>query len=216
MPSTGLLPTRTIARRTTSLAAAVLLVAGGALLTGCGDGDDEPTAPTTVTETVEPDESPVAGDETDETDAPAGPTARDADLRTHEFVVPAHDAIKIAQEQTDAPFAYALEIDFSDDEGVWVWEVDLPGHEVDVEADTGAVLRHDTDDDDGDDRAIDLSSPMTWQQALDVAQQARAGALRGWALEWEDGVQQFRFDIGDGDTEDVVVDTRTGQARVDD
>lgn len=213
MPSTSPLPTRTIARRTTSLAAAVLLVAAGTLLTGCGDGDDEPTTPTTMTETVEPEESPVAGDETG---APAGPTARDVDLRTHTFAVPAHDAIQIAQEQSGAAFAYALEIDFSDDDGVWVWEVDLPGHEVDLEADTGAVLRHDTEDDDGDDRAIDLSSPMTWERALDAAQQARSGAVRGWALEWEDGSQQFRFDIGDGDTEDVLVNTDTGQARVDD
>lgn len=152
----------------------------------------------------------------DETTGPGGSTPREVDLREHTFAVPAHDAIRIAREETGAAFAYALELEFSDRHGVWVWEVELPGHDVDLDADTGAVLRKQTDEDDGDDRPLDLTSPMTWEQALEAAQQVRSGTVRGWGVEWDDGVQQFRFDIGDGDTEDVVVDTRTGQAHLDD
>src|SRR5699024_11901569 len=96
----------------------------------------------------------------------------------------------------------------------------VPGtdHTVEIDADTGKALEsakqptHDTE------KAIDLDQPMKQQEAQKLALEKVEGPVRGWKLEWDDGVRAYEFDIGDGqgDETEVTINVENGNVTVDD
>lgn len=111
--------------------------------------------------------------------------------------------------------------DFSEHYGAWVWTVEtLTGgtdHEVEIDADTGAVLDHEQDSSDDDERAVDPTDPMTPERAMELATAEVDGPVRAWQLQWDDGAKVYEVEIGSGDEdEDVIVAVDSGQVTVDD
>ena len=89
-------------------------------------------------------------------------------------------------------------------------------HKVVIDAVTGEVVADESETTDDQEKAIDLNDPMTYDDALKAATAERDGELRGWKLEYDDGMIQYQFDIADGaDEQEVTVDAETGDVTVD-
>ena len=217
--------------RTTALAlsrprTAVRAVALGALVlglaAGCGSDDGSAEAPAV--------EGPGAGEQQGASDdatsedasddgaasddggaAEAGGAAlpEDADLATEQPAIGAERAVEIGLEAVGGGELVQIEIDHDDD--VWEWEL----------ATSGEVTQHEQDDEDDDDRdpAVDVTSPMTPEEAIEIALGEEPGRVSGWDLASDDDRIRYTVDItrssGDDDVE-VEVDVETGEARVDD
>lgn len=163
-------------------------------------------------------DEPGAGD-----DAASGgaPLPENADLATEQLPVPAEEAVAIALETAGGGEAVSVSIDHEDDRG-WVWEIEvaLDGreHEIDIDAATGEVLQHEEDEDTVVEPAVDVTSPMTPAEAIDLALQKHAGRVSSWELDSDDGTIRYQIDLeqsGDDDTE-IEVDVETGEVRVED
>ena len=115
---------------------------------------------------------------------------------------------------------HAIEIDWEDDHNAWIWTVktlvDGTDHEVDINADTGEIVKTEEDSTNDKEKAIDLNDPMTFEEARDKALEVREGRITEWKYEWDDNRPEFEFDIEkDGNSEDVVVNAETGEAKED-
>ncbi len=149
-------------------------------------------------------------------------TAEDVDLATQSFSFSGQDAIDKAVEEAGGGFVYSIELDWSSDNNAWVYELDvLDGNsdlDMDINADTGVVLELDRDDTDDVKEAIDLESPMTWEEARDKALQAARGQITSWKLEYDDDYTAYEFDIEDssGDDTEVEINVDTGEVKIDD
>ena len=146
---------------------------------------------------------------------------RDADLAAQELPVPAEEAIQIAKEATGGGDLTHIEIDHDDD--VWEWELEiiLDGrqHDIDVDATTGEVTEHDQDDDDDQDPVVDVTSPMPYSEAIQIAVGEAPGRVSGWELDSDDGRIRYQIEIDraeGGDDVEVEIDVETGETRIDD
>ncbi|APX32553.1 peptidase [Brachybacterium sp. P6-10-X1] len=146
----------------------------------------------------------------------------DADLAASQLPVPAEEAVGIAVQTAGGGETVSVSIDHDDDRG-WVWEIEvaLDGqeHDLDIDATTGKVLEHDEEDDKVEDPVVDVTAPMTPQEAIDLAVQERDGRVSGWDLDSDDGAIRYQLDIESSDGEDdveVVVDVSSGEVRVED
>lgn len=196
----------------------IAAVSVAAVLAGCSGGDDatedSPTQPAGAEATSED-----TGGDTSGADSGDG-TPKDADLATHEFATSAQDAIDTATQEAGEGTVHAIEIDWEDDHNAWIWTVktlvDGTDHEVDINADTGEVVKTEEDSTDDKEKAIDLNDPMTFEEARDKALEVREGRITEWKYEWDDNRPEFEFDIEkDGNSEDVVVNAETGEAKED-
>jgi uncharacterized membrane protein YkoI len=151
-----------------------------------------------------------------DTDADSGALAADADLRTEAPAVDAEQAIEVALQEVGDQTVYAIELEYDMRAQAWQWEVGVlegaTDHEVTIDATTGEVVEHQQEPTDDQEQAIDLASPMTFQEALDLAAAEVDAPLTGWKLEWDDGAMQYQFEFAPGqDDVDVVVDTASGK-----
>ena len=196
----------------------IAAVSVAAVLAGCSGGDDatedSPTQPAGAEATSEDTGGATSG--ADSGDA----TPKDADLATHKFATSAQDAIDTATQEAGEGTVHAIEIDWEDDHNAWIWTVktlvDGTDHEVDINADTGEVVKTEEDSTDDKEKAIDLNDPMTFEEARDKALEVREGRITEWKYEWDDNRPEFEFDIEkDGNSEDVVVNAEIGEAKED-
>ena len=203
-------------------------------LTGCSDsGESADSGASTSVEAGQSESSSAAADtesSAGESSEPAGDdasgegaTAADADLREVEFAVTAQDALDTSADEVGTEgIVHALEIDHSDSDDMWQWSVktlvDGTDHKVTINADTGDVVAHEQESTDDQEKAIDLEDPMTQEEAQKLALKKIEGPIEGWKLEWDDGMYQYQFDIGDGqgDEQEVTVDAENGNVSVDD
>lgn len=123
----------------------------------------------------------------------------------------------MGQQKAGDGTTHKISIEYENDDAAWVWKVetDVNGEDVQVEidADTGKVIRTEKDRDDDSEPAVDPSSPMTPEQAMKAALDAHQGTVQSWSLESEDGAIVYEVEV---DSTDVTVDVKSGDARVDD
>jgi len=217
--------------RTLGLAAAAAIA-----LTGCSsdngdtdagssvsvDSDQSQSASSSGTPTEQSSASQTGSDSSGQ-DEDQQSTPRDADLRQVDFAVTAQDALDTsAQEVGSEGIVHAIELDYSSHYDAWKWSVKTlvsgTDHEVEIDADTGKVLESEKESTDDTEKAIDLDQPMKQQEAQKLALEKVEGPVRGWKLEWDDGVRAYEFDIGDGqgDETEVTINVENGNVTVDD
>src|SRR5699024_5084551 len=112
-----------------------------------------------------------------------------ADLATETLPVTAEDAWDIALDATGGGGGSSLASDVHDGSGGWEMEIQLDGeeHELDIDATTGEVTDHDREADDDREPAVDITSPMTYQEAIEIALGEQDGRVEGWELDSDDG-----------------------------
>lgn len=146
--------------------------------------------------------------------------AEDADLATEELPVSAEDAIGIAKETVGGGELTQIEIDHDDRSWEWEIEIVLDGtqHELDIDAATGEVTEHEQDGDDDQDPTVDVTTPMTSAEAIEIALGEEPGRASGWDLASDDGRIRYQIDIdrSEGGDVEVEVDVQTGEVSVDD
>ncbi|MDN5822556.1 MAG: PepSY domain-containing protein [Brachybacterium sp.] len=235
---------RTILRPRSTARAAALGALVIAVAAGCGgaDQDDGGTAPadepSTSQESGDDSEgstpadddataddgaaSDEGGDESGQQDPAAEPLPADADLATEELPITAEHAIEIATETVGGGDLVQIEIDYDHRAEGWEWEIELVAdgsqHELDIDATTGEVTEHETDDDDDQDPVVDVTSPMTPSEAIEIALGQETGRVSGWELDSEDGAIRYEVEIdrAEGGDVDVEIDVETGDIRIDD
>lgn len=144
-----------------------------------------------------------------------------ADLSKESPAISAEDAIKTAEEEVGNGIVHGIELDWDDKDEAWQYEVSVldgkTDHDVEIDAETGNVVQDDTDDSDDKEKAIDLNDPMTFDDALKLAQNKADGKLVSWKLEFDDGKQEYQFDFEKGSEDvEVTVDTDSKRVSVDD
>ncbi|MGO1226208.1 MAG: PepSY domain-containing protein [Brachybacterium sp.] len=190
-----------------------------------GDASDEGAATddgaaddTSTDDSAASDDGGATGSAQQEPAAAALP--EDADLATEELPITAERALEIATETVGGGELVQIEIDH--DDRAWEWELELIAdgtqHELDIDATTGEVTAHDTDDDDDQDPVVDVTSPMAYAEAIEIALGEEPGRVSGWDLDSDDGKIRYQIDIdrADGGDVDVEVDVETGEVRIDD
>lgn len=140
----------------------------------------------------------------------------DIDLRTQAFPVTPEQAIQTGTDTAGTGIVHGIELDHSSDRALWYYEVNIlidgVDHEVEIDAMTGEVIDHEQESTDDHEEAIDLASPMTFDDAMERALTARDGEVRGWKLEWDDERREYQFDIAvNGDEDEVTVLVETGE-----
>src|SRR5699024_686416 len=136
------------------------------------------------------------------------------------------DALSTSADEVGSDgIVHAIELDYSDSAGAWVWSVktlvDGTDHEVEIDADSGEVLDHEQESTDDQEQAVDLDAPMTFQDALAKAQDEVDGPVSGWKLEWDDGMTAYQLRSGawvwsvktlvDGTDHEVEIDADSGE-----
>src|SRR5699024_12853035 len=127
-----------------------------------------------------------------------------------------HAAVAIAGAGAGAAFLSAIELDYSDSDSAWVYEVKIHDgttkHEVEIDAVSGDVIDSETDSTDDEEQEITLGDPMEFSEALDLATDEVNEPLRGWKYEHDDGRLTYEFDFGPPrDTVEIGVDAETGE-----
>lgn len=198
------------------------------LLTGCSGADSgtpspqPPIAPTQAQPaspdaSAEPTQPAQTGSEQPNNMA-SGP-AEDTDLATATGFIAAEEAVETATAEASGT-VHNLELEYSAFHKAWVYKVEIQDggtdHEFELDATSGAVLKKETDSEDGTEKAIDLTA-MSPADAMKAAQGVKAGTVSEWKLDWDDNALIYEVNIREGgDTVEVRVDTATGQATLDD
>ena len=213
-------------------------------LAGCGGSDSEsgsdesqnsPAASESAPAgSAEDDGQSAAADDTDDDnddqddekkasaqDSSGQGLSADADLAKDSPAISAEDAIAKAKEKVGGGTVHGIELDWDDKDQSWQYDVSVldgkTDHDVEIDAETGKVISEDKDDTDDKEKAIDLNDPMTFDEALTLAQKKSDGKLVSWKLEFDDDKQEYQFDFEKGgeDTE-VTVGTDSKRVSVDD
>ena len=212
------------AQRLTRIATICTLSAGLAL-TGCsnsaGDSASESSAPN-ETQSQESDDSGSTGSTEGADSSAESTTPEDADLSKTMPATSAEDAVKTAEDKVDAKdgILHAVELDYDSDDGKWEYDVKIKDgdtdHKVVIDADAGTVIRDESESSDDTEKAIDLKSPMDFDEAFDLAEKKASGSLTGWKLEYDDGQRQYQFDFNDNGKEvEVTVDVESKNVTTD-
>ncbi|WP_152352494.1 PepSY domain-containing protein [Brachybacterium subflavum] len=211
------------------LATGVLAMAALGACSDSGDDAGEGKAPSTSQQSSASD----VGGASDGDGASEGADARgsggevndqpaaDADLRDVTFPIDAQAAIDTATQKVGKGTVHAIELDHDSRAGAWQYDVKIlsgsDDYKVTIDAVSGNVVHSEHESTNDTEKAIDLSGPMTFDDALDKASQKADGPLRGWKLEWDDGRREYQFDIGpEHETPEVTVDVDSGSTRLDD
>ena len=166
------------------------------------------------------DSSDYGGATDDSSDASADDYGPDTDLRTDAPPVAAADAVQTAQQEVGDGILHAVELDYDEDDAAWQLDVKIlagsTDHKVIIDAVSGDVVADESEETDDQEQAVDLEDPMTYDDALEKATAEVDGELRGWKLEYDDGMIQYQFDLTAGaDEQEVTVDAETGDVTVD-
>lgn len=196
----------------------------GLALAGCsGTSDDDAQESQAPAETQAADASePSDEGSTDDAKTSGSELSKDADLSKESPSTSAKDAVKTAQDKVKAKdgVLHAIELDYDSDDGKWEYDVKImdgkTDHKVVIDADSGKVVRDESEDSDDKEKAIDLESPMTYDEAFDLAKKKGEGRLSGWKLEYDDGQREYQFDFDDKGTEtEVTVNVESKKVTVD-
>lgn len=157
----------------------------------------------------------------DSTTTSSSGLAADADLSKESPSVAPKDAIATAKEEANDGTVHGIELDFDERDKAWQYEVKVidgsTDFDVEIDAETGDVVNTEKDSSDDKEEAIDLNDPMTFDEALKLAQDEASGRLDGWKLESDDNRIEYQFDFGDkGDEIEVSVDVESKKVTVDD
>lgn len=214
--------------RMTRVAVAGVLGIGLALAgcSGSSDGDSQESQDSGSGQSAEQTES-GGQDSTEQPSMGSGEEsgsglAKDADLSKDSPATSAKDAVKTAEDKVKAKDGtlHAIELDYDSDDGKWEYDVKImdgtTDHKVVIDADTGDVIRDESEDSDDKEEAIDLESPMTYDEAFDLAKDKGKGSLSGWKLEYDDGQREYQFDFDDkGSETEVTVNVESKKVMVD-
>lgn len=202
----------------------------GLALTGCSDtsGDDSeesqaPAESQTADGSQTADETePSDQESTDDAKKSGSALAKDADLSKESPATSAEDAVKTAEDKVKAKDGalHAVELDYDSDDGKWEYDVKImdgkTDHKLVIDADTGKVVRDESEDSDDTEKSIDLKSPMDYNEAFDLAKKKAKGTLSGWKLEYDDGQREYQFDFDDNGSEtEVTVNVESKKVIVD-
>lgn len=203
----------------------------GLALTGCsgtsGDDSQESQAPAdsqAADQTESSGEGSAAGDQEPAagSEKSGSQLSKDADLSKKSPATSAQDAVKTAQDKVKAEdgVLHAVELDYDEDDGKWEYDVKImdgaTDHKVVVDADTGKVVRDESEDSDDTEKSIDLKTPMAYDEAYNLAKDKGQGRLSGWKLEYDDGQREYQFDFDDNGSEtEVAVNVESKKVMVD-
>ncbi|WP_336645349.1 PepSY domain-containing protein [Microbacterium sp. USHLN186] len=209
------LSTRSALIRTGIGAGAIALALG---LAGCAPESSTPSPTASAADTG----APTTG-----TAEPSSPTSSattgngaEIDLRETQLPISAQDAVKTAMDAVGAGFMHSIELDYDERDAAWEWEVKIldgsTDHEIEIDANSGEIVSQKKDTTDDQEQEISLTSPMSYDKALELATGKVDGPLRGWKLEWDDGRREYQFDLMQGTDEvEVTVDADSGEVFVD-
>lgn len=157
----------------------------------------------------------------DSTTSSSSGLPKDADLSKDTPSVTPKDAIATAKKEAKDGKVHAIELDFDERDKAWQYEVKIlkgsTEFDVEIDADTGDVVDVEKDSTDDKEKAIDLNDPMTFDEALKLAQDKGSGRLDGWKLESDDGRIEYQFDFDDqGEETEVSVDVESKKVTIDD
>lgn len=199
----------------------VCAAAVGALaLSGCwsGGGSEAATSSTSSSSSsvAATSSSSSSSSATSSSAAAVGP-GPDADLATTTFPVDLDRALAVADETVPGGVVTKIELEFERPANAWVWKVDsqkgTEQHEIKIDAQSATVVSDDRDQESAKPVAVDPRK-LTPKDAAAKATALLPGSVAKWALEFDDGVQRYSFDIrtsGNG-TQDVDVDVDSGVA----
>ncbi|TSI18760.1 PepSY domain-containing protein [Brevibacterium aurantiacum] len=147
--------------------------------------------------------------------------AADADLSKESPSVAPKDAIATAKKEAKDGTVHGVELDFDERDKAWQYEVKVidgsTDFDVEIDAETGEVVDTEKDSSDDKEKAIDLTDPMTFDEALKLARGKASGRLDGWKLESDDNRIEYQFDFDDKSEEiEVSVDVESKEVTVDD
>lgn len=204
---------------------AVLTFAATAILAGCGNDSQETTpveesqVESNVEETTTEIDSAETESKTDTQEKLEDPTNSDAEgLETQTFDIDLSGAVDIFNETF--PGASISDVDFEIENEGPKYSIDgFDGqneYELDIHADTGEILKQETDSDtDTDDQAIDFDLIISPQEAMEIAlEDAGSAKVRDWDLSIDDGRTIYEIDLDDEDPnlfDDVDIDAVTGE-----
>lgn len=187
---------------------AIVLLAAGAL-SGCAQETNTDTTPS-VSETQEatPEETP------------SGDRPESEDLAALEFEVSWLDAVSIAQ---DAFPGELVELELERERSGFTYSVELVSEteefDVIIDADSGEILRHETETLDAEDVAesreeiFETSGLIDPAEAMNIALDEVDGTVRSWELDREDGriVYEIELDTYSGESIEINVDAESGE-----
>lgn len=194
-------------------------------LAGCSNGDSDEgqgsetegqTAETASTQNESDDDDQSNDDQSGSSGLPA-----DADLSKESPSVTPEDAISAAEKEATDGTVHGIELDFDERDEAWQYEVKIISgsteFDVEIDAESGDVVDVEKDTTDDKEKAIDLNDPMTYDEALTLAQGKASGRLDGWKLESDDDRIEYQFDFEDnGEETEVSVDVESKNVTVDD
>lgn len=130
------------------------------------------------------------------------------------------EAIAVAQKEAGNGTVHAIELDCDRRDGAWQYEVkilkDRTDFDIDVDAQSGKIAKTEQDTTDDSEQAIDLTDPLPFDEALNLASEQGEGRLTSWKLESDDDRIEYQFDYDDAGTEsEVTVDVETKKVTVD-
>jgi uncharacterized membrane protein YkoI len=197
----------------------VCAAAAGALaLSGCssGGGSEAATSSTSSSSSSVAATSSTSSATSSSAAAAVGP-GPDADLATTAFPVDLDRALAVADETVPGGVVTKIELDFERSANAWVWKVDsqkgTEQHEIKVDAQSARVVADDRDQESANPVAVDPRK-LTPKDATAKATALVPGSVAKWALEFDDGVQRYSFDIrtSGNTTQDVDLDVDSGVA----
>ncbi|MCT2182126.1 PepSY domain-containing protein [Brevibacterium casei] len=195
-------------------------------LAGCSNsGDETEQAPTSGDPVpTQSEDSGSEGSSPDDTAAQSAPTGasdlpEDADLSSASPQVTPDEAIAAAQKEAGNGTVHAIELDYDRRDGAWQYEVkilkDRTDFDIDVDAQSGKIAKTEQDTTDDSEQAIDLTDPLPFDEALNLASEQGKGRLTSWKLESDDDRIEYQFDYDDAGTEsEVTVDVETKKVTV--
>jgi uncharacterized membrane protein YkoI len=208
--------------------AIVSALSAGLALTGCSGSDadsaSESQAPSEAQSANQEDSGASESSETSSASDESGSssTSEDADLSKKMPATSAGDAVKTAEDKIEAKDGtlHAVELDYDSDDAEWEYDVKIKDgntdHKVVIDADSGKVIRDESESSDDTEKAIDLESPMNYDEAYDLAKKKASGRLSGWKLEYDDGQREYQFDFDDkGSETEVTVNVESKKVTVD-
>lgn len=230
LASVATMKTNRMAMSTVAGLAALTLGLAGCGGSDSGNGADEAqnspaaseSAPAGTAEGDDQSEDPGEDEAKESTQGSSGEgLSAEADLSRESPTISAEDAIKTAEEEVGNGIVHGIELDWDDRDQAWQYEVSIlegnTDHDVEIDAETGKIVEHEQDSTDDEEKAIDLNDPMSFDEALKLAQEKADGKLIGWKLEYDDTVKEFQFDFDkDGEETEVTVDTDSKRVSVDD
>lgn len=207
-----------------SLGALAAVVTVGALV-GCASGAQAPADPPATPDATQSSTDQGASESAQPSESSSDAAveehpAADADLRQTQLPITAEDAWQTATDEVGAGFVHGIELDYDETDAAWEWEVNIldgtTDHEIEIDAVSGEIVGQKSESTNDTEEQVDLTDPMTYDEALELATAEVDGALGGWKLEWDDGQREYQFDLMRGGEEvEVTVNVETGEVTLD-